>query len=36
VITYKDESGNEVKCKLSDRAYGNLAAILEHLVSKIT
>ncbi len=36
VITYKDKSGTEVKRKLSDGAYGNLAVILEHLVSKIT
>jgi len=36
VITYKDEGGGEVRRKLSDRAYDNLAAVLEHMVAKIT
>lgn len=36
VITHKDETGGEKKCKISDRTYDNLAAILDHLVSKIT
>ena len=35
-ITYKDKGGNEVDRKLSDRKYDNLAAILEHLVAKIS
>ncbi|UCF43608.1 MAG: hypothetical protein JSV99_01375 [Planctomycetota bacterium] len=35
-ITYKDEAGSEVNRKISDRTYDNLAAILEHLVAKIT
>ena len=36
IITYKDKDGSEVSCKLSDRTYENLAAILEHLVAKIS
>ncbi len=36
VITYKDKGDKEVKRKLNDRTYDNLAAILEHLVAKIS
>ncbi len=36
VITYKDKGGKEVRRKLNDRTYDNLAAILEHLVAKIS
>ncbi len=36
IITYKDKTGSEVNRKLSDRKYDNLAAILEHLVAKIS
>ena len=36
VITYKDKGGKEVRHKLNDRTYDNLAAILEHLVAKIS
>ncbi len=36
VITYKNKSGREVTCKLNNRAYDNLKAILEHLVAKIS
>ena len=36
IITYKKEDGNEVNRKLGDRTYDNLAAILEHLVAKIS
>ena len=36
VITHKDEKGKEINRKLSDRNYDNLAAILDHLVAKIT
>jgi len=36
VITYKDTDGTEVNRKLSDRKYDNLAAILDHLVAKIS
>ena len=36
LITYKDKNGSEVNRKLSDRSYDNLAAILEHLVAKIS
>jgi hypothetical protein len=36
IITYKDKGGGEVNRRISDRKYDNLAAILEHLVAKIT
>jgi hypothetical protein len=36
LITYKNKNGSEVKRKLSDRAYDNLAAILDKLVAKIS
>ena len=36
VITHKDEHGNEINRKISDRKYDNLAAILDHLVAKIS
>ena len=36
LITYKDKNSSEVNRKLSDRTYDNLAAILEHLVAKIS
>ncbi|MBN2270554.1 MAG: hypothetical protein JXN61_08070 [Sedimentisphaerales bacterium] len=36
VVTYKNESGNEIKCKISNRNYDNLAAVLDHLVGKIS
>ena len=36
VITYKDKGGKEVRHKLNERTYDNLAAILEHLVAKIS
>jgi len=36
VITYKNESSNVVNRKISDRKYDNLAAILDHLVAKIS
>ena len=36
IITYKDKSGNEVNRKLSNKTYDNLAAILDHLVAKIS
>ena len=36
IIAYKDENGVEVNCKLSDRTYDNLAAILDELVAKIS
>jgi len=35
-ITYKNKTGREVNRKLSARKYDNLAAILDHLVAKIT
>jgi len=36
IITYKDNSGREVKRKLSSRTYDNLAAVLDELVAKIS
>jgi hypothetical protein len=36
VITHKDEHGKELDGKLSDRNYDNLAAVLDHLVAKIS
>ena len=36
VITHKDKHGKEINRKLSDRKYDNLAAILDHLVAKIS
>jgi len=36
VVTYKNESGNEIKCKISNRDYDNLGAVLDHLVGKIS
>jgi hypothetical protein len=36
VITYKTKGDKEVNRKISDRQYDNLAAILEHLVAKIS
>ncbi len=36
VITYKNKSDKEVNRKISDRQYDNLAAILDHLVAKIS
>jgi len=36
LITYKDKDGSEINRKLSDRSYDNLAAILDHLVAKIS
>jgi len=36
VITYKNENGGEVNLRLSDRTYDNLAAVLDHVVAKIS
>jgi hypothetical protein len=36
VITYNNKCGKEVNRKLSDRTYGNLKAILDKLVAKIS
>jgi len=36
VITYEDKEGSEIKRKLSNRTYDNLAAVLDHLVEKIS
>jgi len=36
IITYKNQDGRELERKISDRAYDNLAAILDKLVAKIS
>ena len=36
IVTYKGKDGNEANRKLSGRKYDNLAAILDHLVAKIS
>ena len=36
IVTYKDKDGNEANRKLSSRKYDNLAAVLDHLVAKIS
>jgi len=36
IVTYKNESGKEVRQKLTDRSYDSLGPILEHLVAQIT
>ncbi len=36
VITFKDKDGKETRRKLNERTYDNLAAILDHLVAKIS
>lgn len=35
-ITYTDSSGGEINCKINDRTYDNLPAILDELVTKIS
>ncbi|MDD5063853.1 MAG: hypothetical protein PHQ35_03710 [Phycisphaerae bacterium] len=36
LITYKNKDGSEVNHKISDKAYDNLAAVLDKLVAKIS
>jgi len=36
VIMCKDKEGNDVSRKISNKGYDNLAALLEHLVTKIS
>ena len=36
LITYKDKNDKEVQRKISDKKYGNLEAVLDHLVAQIT
>ena len=36
VLTNKDEGGKETECKISNRKYDNLSAVLDHLVEKIS
>ncbi len=35
-FTYKTPDGKEIDCKISDRNYDNLKAVLDHLVAKIS
>lgn len=35
-ITYKNESGKEINCKISDRTYDNLSAVVNEIVGKIS
>ena len=35
-ITYKDQNGADTDCKLNDRTYDNLSAILDEVVAKIS
>ena len=35
-VTYKNQGGNEVSRKISDRKYDNVGPILDHLVAKIS
>jgi hypothetical protein len=35
-FTYKTSDGKEIDCKISDRNYDNLKAVLDHLVAKIS
>jgi len=35
IVTYKNENGNDVNLKMSDRKYDNLGLILDHLVDQI-
>ncbi|HUV62799.1 MAG TPA: hypothetical protein VMW24_02820 [Sedimentisphaerales bacterium] len=36
IITYRNESGKDVRRALSERKYDNLGAVLDHLVAKIS
>ncbi len=36
VITYQEKGESEVRLRLSDRKYDNLAAVLDRLVEKIS
>ncbi len=36
VITYKDQAGDEIDRKLSDRDYDNLSSVLDHIAAKIS
>lgn len=36
IITYKDAAGKEVECRLSERGWDNLSAVLDELVVKIS
>ena len=35
-ITYNDDVGKQVECKISDRKYDNLSAIVDEIVAKIS
>jgi len=36
IVTYKNENGNDVNLKMSDRKYDNLGLLLDHLVAQIS
>jgi len=36
VLTYRDGSGKDAECKISNRRYDNLPAVLDHLVGKMS
>jgi len=36
IVTYENQSGNEISCKLSDKTYDNLSAVLDKLIAKIS
>ncbi|MBN2136227.1 MAG: hypothetical protein JW720_00320 [Sedimentisphaerales bacterium] len=36
VLTYKDRNGNEIDCRLNNRRYDNLKALLNRLVAEIS
>lgn len=36
IITYKDSGGGETNHRISDKGYDNLAAVLDHLIVKIS
>jgi hypothetical protein len=36
VLTYRDGSGKDAECKISNRRYDNLDAVLDHLVGKMS
>ena len=35
-ISYKNESGKEINCKINDRTYDNLSAVVDEIVGKIS
>ncbi len=35
-ITYKNESGKEINCKINDKTYDNLSVVVDEIVAKIS